>query len=415
MRVLLTTNEYPPYVYGGAGVHVEYLSRELAKLTSVEVRSFHDQHLDEGQLHVRGVKMDTTHFAGCPQSFVSPLKALSTCLAFVGQGVGDELEGGNAEIIHCHTWYAHFSGILAKILYNIPLVITVHSLEPLRPWKRDQLGHGYDLSRWIEKSALETADSIIAVSRSTRDDILRLFDVDPTKVVVIPNGIDTEEYQPIEAPEVLVKHGVDPSRPYVLFVGRITRQKGLYYLLQAIPHIDPKLQVVLCAGDADTLAMQREIEDIVRELQSQRTGIVWIPKMLPRQETIALYSHAMIFCCPSIYEPFGIINLEAMACGTPVVGSAVGGINEVVVDSETGFLVDPHLSDELPHDPISPARFERGMADAINRIANDPDLCKRMALAGRERVERHYSWRSIAQQTYDLYRRLRSQRSGGAQ
>ncbi|MCB1821274.1 MAG: glycogen synthase [Candidatus Competibacteraceae bacterium] len=414
MRVLLTTNEYPPYVYGGAGVHVEYLSRELAKLTPVEVRSFHDQTLDEGQLHVRGIKMDTTHFAGCPQSFVSPLKALSTCLAFVGQGIGDDLEGGNAEIIHCHTWYAHFSGILAKILYNIPMVITVHSLEPLRPWKRDQLGHGYDLSRWIEKSALETADAIIAVSRSTREDILRLFNVDPTRVVVIPNGIDTEEYQPVHAPEVLSKHGIDPDRPFVLFVGRITRQKGLYYLLQAIPHIDPKLQIVLCAGDADTLAMQREIEEIVRELQSHRSGIVWIPKMLPRQETIALYSHATIFCCPSIYEPFGIINLEAMACGTPVVGSAVGGICEVVVEGETGLLVDPHLSPEPPHDPISPARFERGLAEAINRIVNDPELCRQMAEAGRERVERHYSWRSIAQQTYDLYRRLRSQHDGNS-
>jgi glycogen synthase len=285
----------------------------------------------------------------------------------------------------------------------------------LRPWKRDQLGHGYDLSRWIEKSALETADAIIAVSRSTRDDILRLFNVEPTRVVVIPNGIDTDEYQSIEAPEVLARHGIDPNRPYVLFVGRITRQKGLYYLLQAIPHLDPKLHVVLCAGDADTLAMQREIEEIVQELQSQRSGIIWIPKMLPRKDTIALYSHATIFCCPSIYEPFGIINLEAMACGTPVVGSAVGGINEVVVDGETGFLIDPHLSDEPPHDPISPVRFERGMADAINRIANDPELCKRMALAGRERVERHYSWRSIAQQTYDLYRRLRAQRNGHPQ
>jgi len=415
MRILLTTNEYPPHVYGGAGVHVEYLSRELAKLTTVEVRSFHDQTLDEGQLHVRGIKMDTTHFAGCPQSFVSPLKALSTCLAFVGQGIGADLEDdGKGQILSRHTWYAHFSGILAKILYNIPMVITVHSLEPLRPWKRDQLGHGYDLSCWIEKSALETADAIIAVSRSTREDILRLFDVDPTRVVMIPNGIDTEEYQPIHAPEVLNKHGIDPDRPYVLFVGRITRQKGLYYLLQAIPHLDPKLQVVLCAGDADTLAMQREIEEIVEELQSHRAGIVWIPEMLPRQETIALYSHATIFCCPSIYEPFGIINLEAMACGTPVVGSAVGGICEVVVDGETGLLVDPHLSVEPPHDPISPARFERGMAEAINRIANDPELCMQMGQAGRERVERHYSWRSIAQQTYDLYRRLRAQRNGSS-
>ena len=408
MRVLLTTNEYPPYVYGGAGVHVEYLSRELAKLTPVEVRSFHDQTLDEGQLHVRGIKMDTIHFAGCPQPFVSPLKALSTCLAFVGQGIGD-LEG-RAEIIHCHTWYAHFSGILAKILYNIPLVITVHSLEPLRPWKRDQLGHGYDLSCWIEKTALEMANTIIAVSRSTRDDVLRLFDVEPTRVVVIPNGIDTEEYHPIHDPETIAQLGIDPNRPYVLFVGRMTRQKGLYYLLQAIPHLDPQLQVVLCAGDADTLVLQREIEEMVQELQAHRSGIVWIPKMVPRSTTIALYSHAAIFCCPSIYEPFGIINLEAMACGTPVVGSAVGGICEVVVDGETGLLVDPNLSPEPPHDPIAPARFEHGLADAINRLANDPELLQRMSQAGRERVERHYSWRSIAQQTYDLYRRLRPQR-----
>ena len=409
MRVLLTTNEYPPHVYGGAGVHVEYLSRELAKLTPVEVRSFHDQTVDEGQLHVRGIKMDTTHFAGCPQSFVSPLKALSTCLAFVGQGVHD-LEG-NAEIIHCHTWYAHFSGILAKILYNIPLVITVHSLEPLRPWKREQLGRGYDLSCWIEKTALETADAIIAVSRSTRDDILRLFNVEPTKVVVIPNGIDTDEYRPTHDPDAITQLGIDPNRPYVLFVGRMTRQKGLYYLLQAIPHLNPKLQVVLCAGDADTLAMQREMEEMVQELQSHRDGIVWIPKMVSRQTTIILYSHASIFCCPSIYEPFGIINLEAMACGTPVVGSAVGGINEVVVDGETGLLVDPQLSPEPPHDPSSPAKFEHGLANAINRLADDPALLERMSQAGRERVERHYSWRSIAQQTYDLYRRLRSQRN----
>jgi glycogen synthase len=336
------------------------------------------------------------------------LRALSTCLAFVGQGIGDELEG-SIEIIHCHTWYTHFSGILAKILYNIPMVITVHSLEPLRPWKREQLGHGYDLARWIEKTALESADTVIAVSKSTRDDILRLFDVAPERVVIIPNGIDTDEYKPVYAPDVMERLGIDPDRPFVLFVGRITRQKGLYYLLQAIPHLDPKLQVVLCAGDADTLAMQREIEEIVRELQSHRDGIVWIPKMLPRADTIALYSHATIFCCPSIYEPFGIINLEAMACNTPVVGSAVGGICEVVVDGETGILVDPHLSSEPPHDPVAPARFERGLADGINKLANDPELCQRMAQAGRERVERLYSWRSIAQQTYDLYLRLRAQ------
>ena len=409
MRVLLTTNEYPPHIYGGAGVHVEYLCRELAKLVPLEVRSFHDQTLDADNLRVRGLKIDTSHFAGCPPTFVSPLKALSTCLAFVGQGIDDELDG-HADIIHCHTWYAHFSGILAKILYNIPMVITAHSLEPLRPWKREQLGHGYDLSSWIEKTALEMADTVIAVSRSTRDDILRLFDVDPKRVVVVPNGIDIEEYQPVQAPEVLNRFGIDPERPYVLFVGRITRQKGLYYLLQAIPHLDPQLQVVLCAGDADTLVMQRETEEMVRELQARRDGIIWIPGMLPRQQTIALYSHATVFCCPSIYEPFGLINLEAMACATPVVGSAVGGISEVVVEGETGLLVDPHLSLEPPHDPVSPARFEQGLAEAINRLVADPELVERMSRAGRERVERYYSWPSVARQTYEVYRQVCGER-----
>ncbi|RAI41883.1 glycogen synthase [Rhodoplanes roseus] len=414
MRILLTTNEYPPYVYGGAGVHVEYLSRELAKLTPVEVRTFHEQTLDDGQLHVRGIKVDTTLFAGCPQTYVSPLKALSTCLAFMGQGIGNELDG-SVEIIHCHTWYTHFSGLLAKILYNIPMVITVHSLEPLRPWKRDQLGHGYDLSRWIEKNALETADAVIAVSRSTSDDILRLFDVAPERVHIIPNGIDTDEYRKIHAPEVLTRLGVDPDRPFVLFVGRITRQKGLYYLLQAIPQLDPSLQVVLCAGDADTIALQRETEEIVAELQSRRSGVIWLSKMLPRADTIALYSHATVFCCPSIYEPFGIINLEAMACGTPVVGSAVGGIKEVVVDGVTGILVDPQLTPEPPHDPSNPVRFERGLAEGINRIAGDPELRARMAEAGRERVEKNYSWRSVAKKTFDLYQQLRAGRKTTSQ
>lgn len=410
MRVLLTTNEYPPYVYGGAGVHVEYLARELAKLTPVEIRSFHDQLLDKHQLRVRGIKVDTTHFAGCPQSFVSPLKALSTCIAFVGQGICD-LEG-NMELIHCHTWYSHFSGILAKILYNIPMIITVHSLEPLRPWKREQLGHGYDLSCWIERTALEQADGIIAVSNSTRDDILRLFNVDPARVYVIPNGIDTDEYRPIQKPDIIRSFGINPERPYVLFIGRITRQKGLYYLLQTIPHLDPTLQVVLCAGDADTLTMQREIEEMVTELQSQREGIIWIPQMVSREVTIALYSHATIFCCPSIYEPFGIINLEAMACGTPVVGSAVGGIKEVVIDGETGILVDPQLSPEPPNDPIAPAKFEQELAIAINKLASEPALVAQMGLAGRARVERHYGWQSIAKQTYNLYCQVRAQKLG---
>ncbi|MBF0561510.1 MAG: glycogen synthase [Alphaproteobacteria bacterium] len=399
MRVMLMTNEYPPNIYGGAGVHVEYLSRELAKLTPVEVRSFQEQDFTPGQLRVLGTKFDGSGFAGCPKELLSPLKALATGLAFNGQGI-------NADVVHCHTWYAQFGGILAKILYGIPLVITVHSLEPLRPWKREQIGRGYDLSSWIEKTALEMADAVIAVSKSTREDILRLFNVDPERVPVLPNGIDTDEYQKVENRAVLDQYGIDPAKPYVLFVGRMTRQKGLYYLLQAIPQLDANIQVVLCAGESDTPELQRELEAMVAGLKSHRPGIIWIPEMVKRQTTIALYSQAAVFCCPSIYEPFGIINLEAMACNTPVVGSKVGGIAEVVVDGETGFLIDAKLSDKMPHDPTDPDGFAAAMAEAINRLARNPALRDAMGAKGRERVLQNYSWTSIAHQTLALYKSL---------
>jgi alpha-maltose-1-phosphate synthase len=399
MRILFMTNEYPPNIYGGAGVHVEYLSRELAKLAPVEVRSFHDQSLVEGQLTVRGTKLDGAQFSGCPVPLISPLRALATCLAFNGQGIA-------ADVVHCHTWYAHFGGILAKLLYGLPLVITVHSLEPLRPWKREQIGRGHDLSSWVEKTALEMADAVVAVSKSTADDIRRLFEVDEAKMHVIANGIDTDEYNSVNRPDVLSQYGIDYSGPYVLFVGRMTRQKGLLYLLQAIDDIDPQVQVVLCAGESDTPQLQAELEMMVDDLKLRRPGIVWIPEMLDRQSTIALYSHASVFCCPSIYEPFGIINLEAMACGTPVVGSAVGGIPEVVVDGETGFIVDPHLSAAPPHDPRDPSTFSHGLAEAINRLAADPALARRMGEAGRRRVVEVYSWQSIAKQTIELYKTL---------
>ena len=399
MRVLFITNEFPPHIYGGAGVHVEYLSRELSKLTPVEVRSFHDQAYVEGRLTVRGTKLESSQFSGCPVPFVSPLRALATCLAFNGQGI-------DADIVHCHTWYAHFGGILAKLLYDLPLVVTVHSLEPLRPWKREQIGRGYELSSWVEKTTLEMADLVIAVSKSTADDVLKLFDVDPRKVQIIANGIDTEEYKAVVQPEVLDRFGIDRNGPYVLFVGRMTRQKGLLYLLQAIEHIDPKLQIVLCAGESDTPELQAELEGMVADLRGRRPGIVWIPEMVSRETTIALYSHAAVFCCPSVYEPFGIINLEAMACGTPVAGSAVGGIPEVVVDGETGILVDAKLSDRPPHDPTDPAGFAQGLAAAINRLGTDPELSRRMGEAGRKRVVDVFSWQSIAKQTLAAYQGL---------
>jgi alpha-maltose-1-phosphate synthase len=399
MRILFMTNEYPPHIYGGAGVHVEYLSRELAKLADVEVRSFHEQSYVSGRLTVRGTKIDGGQFAGCPVPLISPLKALATGLAFNGQGI-------TADIVHCHTWYAQFGGILAKLLYGTPLVITVHSLEPLRPWKREQIGRGYELSSWVEKTALEMADAVVAVSKSTRDDVRRLFSIDDVKLHVIANGIDTEEYKQVNRPDVLARYGIDYSGPYVLFVGRMTRQKGLLYLLRAAQHIDPHVQIVLCAGESDTPELQAELERMVHDLQLTRPGIVWIPEMLDRPSTIALYSHASVFCCPSIYEPFGIINLEAMACGTPVVGSAIGGIPEVVVDGQTGFLVDPVLSAAPPHDPGDPEAFALGLAEAINRLAADPALSRRMGEAGRQRVVDFYSWQSIAKQTLDLYKTL---------
>lgn len=401
MRVLFMTNEFPPHIYGGAGVHVEYLTRELAKLAAVEVRSFHDQAYVDGRLSVRGTKIEAAQFSGCPVPLVSPLRALATCLAFNGQGI-------DADVVHCHTWYTEFGGILTKMLYDIPLVVTVHSLEPLRPWKREQIGRGYELSCWVEKTALEMADAIVAVSTSTRDDVLRLFDVDPAKVHVIPNGIDTDEYTAIDRPLLLAERGIDVKRPYVLFVGRMTRQKGLYYLLKAIEHIDPQLQIVLCAGESDTPRLQAELEGMVEDLRERRPGIVWIPEMVSRRATVALYSHAAVFCCPSIYEPFGIINLEAMACGTPVVATAVGGIPEVVADGETGFLVDARLSDQPPHDPMDPDGLARDLADAINRLGLDPELRRTMGEAGRRHVVEKFSWANIAKQTLELYQHLRA-------
>jgi glycogen synthase len=399
MRIIIMTNEFPPHIYGGAGVHVEHLAKELAKLARVEVRSFHDQAYVEGGLTVRGTKIETAHFAGCPVPFVSPLRALATCLAFNGQGI-------DADVVHCHTWYAQFGGILAKILYGVPLVITTHSLEPLRPWKREQIGRGYELSKWVEQTAIEMADAVVAVSSSTRDDVLRLFNIDPKKVHVILNGVDTEEYKPVKKAELLRSLGIDVDKPFVLFIGRMTRQKGLYYLLKAADFIDPNIQIVLCAGDSDTPSLQEELEAMVLELSARRQGIIWIPEMVSRRTTVALYSHATVFCCPSIYEPFGIINLEAMACGTPVVATAVGGIPEVVADGETGFLVDAGLSEQPPHDPVDADGLARSLADAINRFGADPDLKRRMGEAGRRRVVETFSWEMIAKQTLTLYESL---------
>jgi starch synthase len=402
VKALLLTNEYPPNVYGGAGVHVEFLSRELARLMDVEVRCFGDQRVDEPHLRVRGV--GEPGGLNAPDHLKPVFGAMARDVTFAGTNV-------DADIVHCHTWYTHLGGILIRRGYGIPLVVTVHSLEPLRPWKREQLQGGYDLSVWVEQTALATADAIIAVSHGTREDILRVTKAPPERVHVIYNGIDTNIYRHVEATDALVRYGIDPERPYVLFVGRITRQKGIVHLARAIPLIDPSAQVVLCAGAPDTPEIAREMRSAVEAAQAARDGVVWIREMVPREVAVQLYSHAAVFCCPSIYEPFGIINLEAMACGTPVVGTAVGGIPEVVVEGETGLLVPIEQQPGSPFEPIEPARFSADLAAALNRLLADPAERERMGAAGRARVEGEFAWDAIARQTADLYASLTRPRS----
>jgi alpha-maltose-1-phosphate synthase len=398
MKVLFLTNEYPPHIYGGAGVHVGFLSRELAKLMPVEVRCFGDQRLDEGNLKVTGYEIDTSNFS-CPKQLRSVFGAVRRCTDFNTTNI-------DANLVHCHTWYSHFGGILAKKNYGIPLVITVHSLEPLRPWKREQLAGGYDFSLWVEKTALEMADAIIAVSLETKSDIEQLFNVDPARVHVIHNGIDLEQYRKIDSIAALKRHGIDPHEPYVLFVGRITCQKGFQHLLRAIQFMDRGFQIVLCAAAPDTPQMAEEMKTAVDAAKAQRPGVIWINEMVDQAATRELYSQAAVFVCPSIYEPFGIINLEAMACETAVVASAVGGIKEVVVDGETGFLVPLEQTKGGSFEPTDPEKFARDLAERINQLMKDPQLREKFGKAGRKRVENHFSWTSIAQKTKALYETL---------
>jgi glycogen synthase len=308
--------------------------------------------------------------------------------------------------VHCHTWYTAFAGFLARTLYRIPLVFTAHSLEPLRPWKREQLGPGSDLTTWLERTAIEAADAVIAVSREMREDVLRLFDVSPQKVVVIGNGVDTDEYRRTASHAALPRHGIDPARPYVLFVGRISRQKGILHLVRAIPQLPPGVQVVLCASAPDTPQIAAELEAAVAAAQASRPGVIWIREMVDRPTVIQLYSHAAVFCCPSVYEPFGIINLEAMACEVPVVASAVGGIREVVTDGETGVLVQVPLHGDVAFEPADPAAFSRDLAAALSALLGDAERRRAMGLAGRRRAEALYSWRAVAKQVLALYKTL---------
>ena len=399
MRVGLMTREYPPNVYGGAGVHVEYLSRELAKMIEVEVHCWGTQNADEGNLHVRGAEPWALIGESTQEKFKTALETLTLNIAQM-------TSIAKIDIVHTHTWYVSMAGFLAKKLFNIPFVLTTHSLEPLRAWKAEQLGSGYAMSSWMERTAILDADAVIAVSKGTKEDILRAYpEVDPERVHVIYNGIDLDEYQQTAETSALTKYGVDPALPYVLFVGRITRQKGVTHLVEAIQYLPPGTQVVLCAGAPDTPEIAAEMREKVAAASAINPRVVWIEKMVTKPEAIQLYSNASVFCCPSVYEPFGIINLEAMACRAPVVASATGGILEVVVDGETGYLV-PFEQDPVTSFPLYPDTFARDLAEKVSALLADPAKAKQFGEAGRKRVEDTFAWTAIAQQTVELYRQL---------
>ena len=406
MRITLFTNEYPPHVYGGAGVHVEYLSRELARAEGgaheIDVYSFGDQTVREGNLRVRGIGAPAPIAAQDPRH-AKFLDALSRDLVMAGAAQAPD-------VVHCHTWYSHLAGCLARPLTGARLVLTTHSLEPHRPWKVEQLGTAYHASAWVERTAYANADGVIAVSRAMQADVEALYGVPGDRVRVIHNGIDPDEYRRSESPETLRRLGVDPDVPLVLFVGRITRQKGILHLVRAARHLaggPGSLQLVLCAGAPDTPEIGREMEQAVERARGDsKVPIVWLPQMVAKQDAIALYSHAAVFVCPSVYEPFGIINLEAMACETPVVASAVGGIPEIVVPGETGTLVPFEAEGDGSPEPRDPDRFSRDLAEAVNGLVADPARRAAMGLAARERVLSHFSWTRIAEQTLDYYREL---------
>jgi starch synthase len=377
MRVGLLTREWPPEVYGGAGVHVEYLVRELRRLIDVDVHSFGGTR-DGATAHSPDPRLASANAA---------LQVLSTDLSIAAATAG-------CDVVHSHTWYADLAGHVSALLHGIPHVVTTHSLEPHRPWKAEQLGGGYRLSSWAERTAVLAADAVIAVSKGMAKDVLASYpELDPDRVHVVVNGIDTQEYTAVSATDVLERHGVDPGSPYALFVGRITRQKGLVHLLKAARDLPG--QLVLCAGAPDTPEIAAETAQLVDELQAGRSGVVWISDMLPKADVVQLLSHATCFVCPSVYEPLGIVNLEAMACSTAVVASAVGGIPEVVVDGETGVLV--------PYDEQDPSGFEAGLASAVAGVLDDPARAARLGAAGRDRAVADFGWDAVATQTRDVY------------
>ena len=383
MRAAILTREYPPDVYGGAGVHVDFLVRELRHLATVDVHCMGEPR--EGA---------TAHSEHDPR-----LEGANAALSIMSADLSIAAATDGADLVHSHTWYANFAGHLAKLLHDVPHVVTAHSLEPQRPWKAEQLGGGYRVSSWVERTAYEHADAVVAVSRGMAADVLGAYPVvDPARVHVIHNGIDADFYRPDPATEVLERIGVDLTRPYVTFVGRITRQKGVPHLLRAGLLLDPEIQLVLLAGAADTAELKAETDRAVAELRATRDGVFVVSEMLPREEVRQVLTHAAVFCCPSVYEPLGIVNLEAMACETAVVASRVGGIPEVVVEGETGVLVDL--------DPQDPGDFERRLAQALDAVAGDSDRAAAMGRAGRVRAVEHFEWAAVAARTVELYETL---------
>jgi starch synthase len=391
VRVDLLTREYPPEVYGGAGVHLEYLARDLRRLADVRVHAF-------------GEPRDEPGVTGYPDP--AELSGANSALRTMGVDLRMAAGCAGTDLVHSHTWYANLAGHVAKLLYGVPHVVTSHSLEPLRPWKAEQLGGGYALSSWVERTAIEAADAVIAVSAGMRRDILRAYPaVAPERVHVVHNGIDTNQYAPDPDTAVVRRLGIDPDRLSVVFVGRVTRQKGLPYLLRAARTLPAEAQLVLLAGAPDTAEIATEVEALVAELRATRAGVVWIPRMLPRSELAQVLTHSTVFVCPSVYEPMGIVNLEAMACEAAVVATATGGIPEVVVDGVTGLLVPIEQVDDGTGTPINSDKFVADLATAIAALLDEPKRAAEMGRAGRRRAVEEFSWARVAGQTMDVYRR----------
>ena len=406
MKITLLTNEYPPHVYGGAGVHADYLSRELANLEGgkheIQILCFGDQKEHSGNKIVEGIR-PSFDFSFQDIQHGKLLDALSRNIGMAGSVK-------ETDIVHCHTWYTQLAGCLIRQMLDVPLVLTTHSLEPDRPWKEEQLGPSYQASTWLEKTAYQNADGVIAVSESMKKRVHDLYQVPFKKIRVIPNGIDISQYQPRPNPPLLPSYRISLDKPFLIFVGRITRQKGIIHLVNAIKYISPGIQIVLCAGAPDTEEIGREMGERVKETQTQTSNeIIWIRQWVPKSDLITLYSHASLFVCPSVYEPFGIVNLEAMACGTPVVASAVGGIPEVVLHGETGLLVPFEPTSTQSWEPRDPKKFSKDLADAVNHLLSSPEKMKAMGVKSRERAEKYFSWGSVARQTLKFYKKLTNQ------